>query len=105
MKFRQNLVRYRNSAGWNQAELGLACGWEDAQGRISHYETGKRDPSIDDIYKMADALGIPASALFEEDTAPKTDIAKLFQGLKSIPRDKRSDFIRSVEALSRGFRL
>lgn len=56
----------RISAGLSQPELAQACGWgEDKQARISHYETGRNTPGIDDLITIAGALGVSLSDLFK----------------------------------------
>lgn len=48
------LPHYRNKAGLSQEALGALCGWR--QGRIGHYETGRRTPSLDDSRRIVKAL-------------------------------------------------
>jgi len=53
----------RLAAGLGQAELAELCGWGHNQGRISHYETGKRYPDPDDMVLLENALGLHRGAL------------------------------------------
>lgn len=46
----------RKDAGLTQMQLAEACKWE-SQSRISGYERGEREPSMEDISVMAKALG------------------------------------------------
>lgn len=50
------LARYRKQSGLTQAELALACAWENGQGRIGNYEKDKREPSLDDLRKLSKVL-------------------------------------------------
>ena len=56
MKFKENLKKYRKEIPMTQAglakETGLTADW------ISHYETGKRLPSLPNLIKLADALDL-----------------------------------------------
>jgi SOS-response transcriptional repressor LexA len=62
MEFKDNLKKYRLLAKLTQPELAEKLGW-DGQGRISHYETGKRSPSIPELIRIADVLGIDVGTL------------------------------------------
>jgi len=63
-KLGTRIARYRKSRDLSQAELAKACGWA-SQSRIGNYEKGTREPSLDDLKRLADALGIPLAALIE----------------------------------------
>lgn len=58
------IKHYRNTRGWSQGELAEACGWV-SQSRIGNYEVDKREPSMADLKVIADALGVPISALLD----------------------------------------
>lgn|GEM_PF-2412608 len=49
----------REDRGWTQAQLGEAIGY--TQATIGNYELGRRHVGLDDLYKIADALGKPYS--------------------------------------------
>lgn len=49
-------ARKRNKL--NQSQLSELCGWGYSQGRISHYETETREPSLNDLVTIAKALGL-----------------------------------------------
>ncbi|MBF0589638.1 MAG: helix-turn-helix domain-containing protein [Magnetococcales bacterium] len=49
--------------GLSQPELANRCGWQKMQGRISHYETGRRTPRMDDFLMLAKALDTPPTWL------------------------------------------
>lgn len=57
--------RYRVLRGMTQKVLGMAVGFpqETADVRIAQYESGARTPKQNLLYKMAQALGVPPSAL------------------------------------------
>lgn len=46
----------RKAQGLSQSELSERCGWGFNQSRISHYETGRRMPSVEDLITIAEAL-------------------------------------------------
>lgn len=62
----------RERAGLSQPELAELCGWGYNQGRISHYETNRRSPSIDDLLAICGALGLSLDQLVYGDQLPAT---------------------------------
>jgi transcriptional regulator with XRE-family HTH domain len=59
----QNVRKYRLEAGISQEELAARMKVE--QGYISRLEGGIRNPTIDTIAQLAEALGVTPSLLFE----------------------------------------
>ena len=56
MKYIQKRLKgARIENGWTQNDLSLVTGFTPAA--ISHYETGQRTPSIENLMKLCDALG------------------------------------------------
>jgi transcriptional regulator with XRE-family HTH domain len=55
-QFGVNLRERRTIAGWSQETLSLRCGMHLTE--ISRLENGHRNPRLDTIVKLADALGI-----------------------------------------------
>ncbi len=51
-----NLKVYRKRAKLSQSSLGWLAGFSDGQRRISHYETGKRRPNLNDCRALVHAL-------------------------------------------------
>ncbi len=73
MKPGERIKKKRLELGLKQPQLAVMCGWEDAQSRISHYEKGRREPTSEDLIKLASALNVkPSWLLFgdEEDSNP-----------------------------------
>lgn len=66
-----NIARLREAQGMTQLDLGLALGYqeENAQSRISQYETGSRSPGKKTLDKIAQALHVPADQLIREEPA------------------------------------
>jgi SOS-response transcriptional repressor LexA len=62
---RVNIVFYREKSGMNQLQFGLALGYpeDNAQSRVSRYETGNRSPSKQTLQKMAHVLHITVEQL------------------------------------------
>jgi transcriptional regulator with XRE-family HTH domain len=61
--FGQNLATQRRRAGLSQEQLADRAGLHRTA--ISLSETGKRNPRLDTLVKLAEALGIPVGALVD----------------------------------------
>ena len=59
----KNVRRYRIEAELSQEELAAGMGVE--QGYVSRLEAGKRNPTIVEIWHVAEALGVRPAALFK----------------------------------------
>lgn len=51
-----NIKPIRRLIKVTQTQLAEKCGWEDAQSRISNYENGIREPSLQDMRRIVAAL-------------------------------------------------
>nr|WP_286208539.1 XRE family transcriptional regulator [Pseudomonas koreensis] len=56
------IKKYRLALGMSQKALAMACGW-GSQSRIGNYESDAREPTLDDVRTIADALRIAPEAL------------------------------------------
>lgn len=57
----ENLTRIREERGLTQKELGRLIGVAEAT--ISNYENGKREPKLDKLVALADALNVSLDEL------------------------------------------
>jgi SOS-response transcriptional repressor LexA len=62
---RKNIAYYREKSEMNQYQLGVALGYpeENAQSRVSRYETGNRSPSKQTLQKLARVLHVTVEQL------------------------------------------
>ena len=60
-RFGQRLRELRHEKGLSQEELALQCGLDRSY--VGQIERGERNLSLENIHKLADALGVPASEL------------------------------------------
>lgn len=65
--FTVRLRQLREAAGYSQSDLGKRVGV--SQAAIWHWETGDRDPSIEQLYKLAEALEVDVKELFSPPSA------------------------------------
>jgi len=59
----QRIAEARKAKGWSQTHLSMKCGWGENQSRVSNYEQGRSNPSVEDVAKMAQALGTNSAYL------------------------------------------
>jgi len=86
--FKDRLKEIRERRGWSQAELAQKSGLQPTA--ISHFETGGRSPSFDNLRRLADALNVSTDYLIcrsnEPSMAgPQTD--SLFRDLDKLSDD------------------
>lgn len=69
--FAVNVRRYRNNLGYSQEHLAELAGLHRTY--ISALERERRNISIENIQRIADALGVDAYKLFMNESAEKED--------------------------------
>ena len=94
---------YRKRSGLTMKRLGELVGASEAS--ISQYETGRVEPDIELMTKIADVLGISVDNLIgrteepEVDT-PVTDEARILaKGIDKLPKDQREQAPNVVRAM------
>ncbi|MGY4516276.1 transcriptional regulator with XRE-family HTH domain [Lysobacter sp. HA18] len=85
--------------GLSQREVGLLMGLPAnvAAPRINQYERGSAEPSVDDLARLADALGLPAAALVTKDAA----LLRMLRAWSDAPAKDRIQVTRELEARAR----
>lgn len=63
MGYLDELAALRKKRGLSQAKLAEAVGVE--QPTVQRWETGKREPDLNDLHKLADVLGVSAGSLLD----------------------------------------
>lgn len=64
-RFGRRLAELRKQKGWSQEKLALESGI--ARSYLGGVERGQRNIALLNIYKLADALKVPAATLFIEE--------------------------------------
>ncbi len=92
--FQERLQAAREKRGLSQGELAKRAGFQASA--ISHFETGSRKPSFDNLRRLADALEVTTDYLLGRvsDTDSLADADKLFRGLDRLTTADR-DFIKT----------
>ena len=89
--FPDRLRDAREARGFSQSDLAKRASLQSAA--ISHFETGRRAPSFDNLQKLATALSVSVDFLLG-----RIDEKKHGQGLAADPRAQR--LFRNAEKLS-----
>lgn len=98
--FPSRLRAARDLRGLNQEQLAQRSGLQGSA--ISHFETGGRKPSFDNLKRLADALGVTTDFLLGRTTdpeghaAPSDPLYRDVQRLKKPNRDFVSKIIRGL---------
>lgn len=91
-KFEDRLRKARQDKDLSQAELAERAGFQPSA--ISHFETGARSPSFENLRRLADALGVSIDFLLgrqTEDSAAGPLAQKLFRDFeKMTPTDQET---------------
>jgi transcriptional regulator with XRE-family HTH domain len=90
-EFQNRLKKTRDARGLSQADLAKKTGLQPAA--VSHFETGQRSPSFDNLRKLADALEVSVDYLLG-----RIDEEKYGTGIAAAPRAQQ--LFRHAEKLS-----
>ena len=81
--FSKRLKKVREEKGLSQAELAKVAGFQPAA--ISHFETGQRKPSFDNLKKLADALAVSIDYLLGRDIKRSDSLTgQLFRNFEKL---------------------
>ncbi|MPV64778.1 helix-turn-helix transcriptional regulator [Burkholderia sp. BE17] len=96
--FSKRLKQARLRSRLTQEQLGIAAGIDEfsASARVNQYERGKHTPKLQMGQRLARALQVPTSFLYEEDDL----LASLLATAVRLPREKRKALLKSAEALA-----
>jgi transcriptional regulator with XRE-family HTH domain len=86
--FGDRLRRVREEKRLSQADLAERTGFQPSA--ISHFESGRRAPSFDNLKRLADALSVTIDFLMGRQTEPQTAgpaVDKLFRNFEKLSTD------------------
>lgn len=89
-----------------QRELADACGWSNdsdtGQSRISSYESGRRDPGINELLKIAKATNSPLDGLINgvDDSLS----AQVLNKMKKLNHNQQEKVLAALDSLIDAFR-
>ncbi|WP_072445045.1 MULTISPECIES: helix-turn-helix transcriptional regulator [Burkholderia] len=95
--FSKRLKQARLRSGLTQEQLGIEAGIDEfsASARINQYEKGKHTPKLQMGQRLASALHVPTSFLYEDDDL----LANLLATAAKLPREKKKALLKCAEAL------
>lgn len=86
--FQARLRESRERRQMSQSELAKASGFQPSA--VSHFETGKRSPSFENLRRLADALEVTTDYLLgrvQDPGASGPTIQRIFRDAQSISKD------------------
>ena len=101
-EFGVRLRKAREAKGLSQAELAQLTHLQPSA--ISHFETGRRAPSFDNLKRLADALGISVDYLLARQDEPKNagpKVQQLFRHFEEMSPEDQEFVERFVDRLLR----
>jgi transcriptional regulator with XRE-family HTH domain len=99
--FGDRLRRTREEKRLSQAELAQKTGFQPSA--ISHFESGRRAPSFDNLKKLADALSVSIDYLLGRETVPTTAgpvAQKLFRNFEQMTAEDQEDLAKFAALLA-----
>ena len=101
MKFAEILKSIREEKGLSQSELATKAGLQPSA--ISHFESGRRSPSFDNLRRLADALNVTIDYLLGrnaqcEAAGPTSDL--LFRNFEKLSSEDQEQLTQFAEFLA-----
>ena len=104
MSLSENIKKIRKKKGWSQKELGEMIG--SHLSHINRIETGKQNPSLEVLIKLADALEVSIDGLvrgseedFKEIRIEDKNMAERIKLLNTMEPEDRKAVIRVIDAM------
>ena len=101
-KFEDRLRKARQDKGLSQADLAKRAKLQPSA--VSHFETGTRAPSFENLRRLADALGVSIDFLLGRQTdgeAAGPVAQKLFRNFEKMTSDDQETIAEMAEMLRR----
>jgi len=99
--FGDRLRRKREERRLSQAELAQRTGFQPSA--ISHFESGRRSPSFDNLKKLADALATTIDYLLGRETVPTSAgpvAGQLFRNFAQMTAEDQDDLAQFAAHLA-----
>ncbi len=100
--FPYNLKKAREIKGLSQTELAKRSGLQPSA--VSHFETGRRTPSFDNLKRLADTLEVTTDFLMGREIDPTTSgptLQSIFRNAQEMADDDRQKLAEFAEFLAR----
>lgn len=99
--FSDNLKKIREIKGLSQTELAKRSGLQPSA--VSHFETGRRAPSFDNLKRLADTLEVTTDFLIGREIDPTTSgptLESIFRNAQEMEDDDRQKLAEFAEFLA-----
>ena len=99
--FSDNLKKIREIKGLSQTELAKRSGLQPSA--VSHFETGRRAPSFDNLKRLADTLEVTTDFLVGREIDPTTSgptLESIFRNAQEMADDDRQKLAEFAEFLA-----
>ena len=99
--FPDNLKRAREIKGLSQTGLAKRSGLQPSA--VSHFETGRRAPSFDNLKRLADTLEVTTDFLIGREIDPTTSgptLQSIFRNAQEMADDDRQQLAEFAEFLA-----
>ncbi len=99
--FPDNLKKIREIKGLSQTELAKRSGLQPSA--VSHFETGRRAPSFDNLKRLADTLEVTTDFLIGREIDPTTSgptLESIFRNAQEMADDDRQKLAEFAEFLA-----
>ena len=99
--FPDNLKKIREIKGLSQTELAKRSGLQPSA--VSHFETGRRAPSFDNLKRLADTLEVTTDFLIGREIDPTTSgptLESIFRNAQEMEDDDRQKLAEFAEFLA-----
>jgi len=97
VEFPARLKQARELRGLNQADLAQKCGLQPSA--ISHFETGGRAPSFENLKRLSNALSVTTDFLIGRSEAPSLSGANAEQLFRKI-ENLSSEDLKMLEGMA-----
>jgi len=91
----KNLRRLRKEKNWTQAKVGEKLNY--GYSAIANYETGRNQPSVDDLLKLADVFGVTTDELLG--VRPRTSDEEFLYSFRRLSPEKQKIILELIESL------
>jgi transcriptional regulator with XRE-family HTH domain len=99
--FGDRLRRTREEKGLNQADLAEKTGFQASA--VSHFESGRRAPSFDNLRKLADALAVSIDYLLGRENVPTGAgpvAERVFRNFERMTAEDQEDLAKIAAVLA-----
>lgn len=99
--FGERLRKAREAKQLSQGDLATKTGFQPSA--VSHFESGRRAPSFDNLKKLADALAVSVDFLLGRDSRPTSAgpvAEKLFRNFEQMSSEDQEDLSKFAAMLA-----